>query len=73
MRKSPDEASTTVKTFLSTPVIQIMPSLKSGLWSAAGALYCRPAGLAEHFNWPEATSPLQKEKALPHGSAFLLM
>src|ERR1700694_3629714 len=42
VRTSPDEASTTVKTLLSTPVIQIMASLKSGLYEPGGiTIRCR--------------------------------
>src|SRR5438309_777640 len=35
-RTSPDEASTAVKPLMSTPVIQITPSLKSGLYEPGG-------------------------------------
>src|ERR1700756_1288645 len=36
VRTSPDEASTAVNRLLSTPVIQIIPSLKSGLYEPGG-------------------------------------
>jgi hypothetical protein len=36
VRTSPDTTSTTVKMLLSTPVIQIMPPLKSGLYEPGG-------------------------------------